>query len=165
MVYMQMFNTFVWLPFFFLMWHQRKIELLLHPSSLAYLNSSLIVSTVLKQYVHSILNCEVRMLWSCCFCVYTCIPFITVTRGPNKFKLLFFIVHNSIITINFDDSKWIQNAAGFCIRAWGLYPTIIFSEQRTSVILLWWISGYKQKDWNSKWKGKLFVHFVFCHWI
>ncbi|PWZ38787.1 hypothetical protein Zm00014a_025757 [Zea mays] len=26
-------------------------------------------------------------------------------------------------------------------RAWGLYPTIIFSEQRTSVILLWWISG------------------------
>jgi hypothetical protein len=48
MVYMQMFNTFVWLPFFFLMWHEHKIELLLHPSSLACLNSSLIVFTVLK---------------------------------------------------------------------------------------------------------------------
>jgi hypothetical protein len=29
-------------------------------------------------------------------------------------NLLFIIVHNSIISISSDDSKWIQNDGGFC---------------------------------------------------
>jgi len=36
---------------------------------------------------------------------------------------------------------------------WFFYPAVIFTERCVSVLFIWWISGYKQKDWNMKWKG------------
>ncbi|RLN15544.1 hypothetical protein C2845_PM02G18860 [Panicum miliaceum] len=39
------------------------------------------------------------------------------------------------------------------IRAMGFYPAVIFREQCTSVLLVRWILGYKQKYRNAEWKG------------